>query len=194
MSDRDLHPEVITHLGDPVVYPAWLFKGMFGPSIVRLWTGSGALAVGSEVYLGNGWLQNFDPAAESEQLSAEGFSITLSGVPTEIVSLVLASSKQNSRGWLYFALLRPDATIYGSPYLKSSGGLDVPEIEDSASESTVRLSYESSLLMLERTNGGRYTDQSQKNRYPNDRFFEYIATIPNLRFTWGKQTAELASA
>lgn len=185
---RNLSAEIIAHLGDAVVYPAWLYKGVFGATTIRLWTGTGSLIFNEEIYLGNGWFSDFNPSAEVEQLSAEGFSVTLSGVPLEILSLVLSSSGHNAPGYLYLALLDEFGTLLGDPYLKALGGLDVPDIEDSGKDSSVKISYERSLLMLERANGGRYTDQAQKNRYPNDKGLEHISALQNLRFLWGKQS------
>jgi hypothetical protein len=185
---RNLSAEMIAAVDDPVVYPAWLYKGEFGATTLRLWTGTGALVFNEEIYLGNGWFSDFDPSPEVEQLSAEGFSVTLTGIPLEILSLILSASSHNSDGFLYLAFLNAEGSLLGVPYLKARGGLDVPDIEDSPKDSSVKISYERSLLMLERANGGRYTDQSQRNRYPNDTGLRHIAPLQDLRFTWGKQS------
>lgn len=190
---RDLHPSVVAELSSPVIYPAWAFRGVFGISTVRLWTGVGALTLNSESYLGNGWFSDFDPAPEAEQLSAEGFRVTLSGVPSELVALILTNSRHNARGQLYFVMLNELGTVIGNPYLAGSGRLDVPELVVAEKEARITISYENSLLMLERAKGGRYTDQSQKNTYSADRGFEHVANLQDLRFTWGTPS-ELNSA
>lgn len=185
---RALDTPLVDQLSAAVVYPAWIFKTTFGTQSLKLWTGSGSLVWEAETYLGNGWFNDFDPSAETGQLSAEGFSITLTSVPPEIISLVLNDAKHNSPGYLYFALLNESGVLYGNPYLSAFGGLDVPEIIESDKESSVRLTYENSLLMLERPRGPRINDQAQKNRFPGDRGFEYVSALKDITLTWGVPT------
>ena len=59
-------------------------------------------------------------------------------------------------------------------------------IEEGADTSTITVSVESKLIDLERARTLRYTDESQKARFPNDKGFQYVNDLQDKKFNWGR--------
>lgn len=67
-----------------------------------------------------------------------------------------------------------------------SGEMDLPTIEYGADTATVSLNVENRLVRLLHSKEIRYTDQEQKTLFPDDRAFEYVASIQGTTTEWGK--------
>ena len=75
--------------------------------------------------------------------------------------------------------------VIADPYKCFNGVLDVPTIQDSAETCTLQFTYENALIDMQRPRTWRYTNESQKQLFPNDRGLEYVASIQDLKITWG---------
>lgn len=100
---RDIPLTTLSALEDDVVYPFHAVELMFdGDEVLRLWTGHGVLTISGVEYFGTGNLLQIDNVEETSEIAAKGASLTLSGVPTEIISLALSEPFQGRVGRIYF--------------------------------------------------------------------------------------------
>ena len=75
----------------------------FDDGTVRYWTGYGTITIGSVTYAGLGAFSSISTIEETEDLSARGLTIDLTGVPNDLVSrfgmgpVALVGSKRYQR-------------------------------------------------------------------------------------------------
>ena len=183
---RNASPEFLNALTEELVRPCIFFEGVFASGTVRLWSGIGEIEWNSQTWLGAGVLMGVGSVEETTEVIANGTSVSLSGVPLDLVQVAIEEARQGLPGRVWVGLLTDDWQIIASPTLVFSGRLDVPQISDGADSCTVTISYESRLLDLTVAREWRYTDQSQKTLYPTDRGFEFVTSIQDKEITWGR--------
>lgn len=81
-------------------------------------------------------------------------------------------------------LVVEDAVVIADPFLAFEGRLDVPDISDDGESCTVRVSYESRLIDLERPRERRITHEDQQIDYPGDLGREYVASLQDKVVVW----------
>lgn len=184
---RPVNQEFLDALKEREIRPIILFKGAFESGDVRVWTGLGSLTYNNEEYTGLGTLVGVEAPEETAQVRATGWSVSLSGVSPESVSLAIDESPQGAKGELFFGLLDDDGDILDVTRI-GLGKLDVPTIEDSADTARINITYESDLIDLERPRETRYTNESQQARFPGDKGFEHVADLQQKEVAWGRES------
>jgi len=227
---RSLPADLIASLEDDVIYPFFavelLFdEGTFTPvpvatstpveRVVRLWTGIGTLKYKQKEYFGAGNLLDISSIEETSEIAAKGASITLTGIPSETVSLALSEPYQGRICNIYFGTFAAkDSGNVGSKVLKEdadfilledgskitlddrstqltqifAGYMDTMNIEESADTCTIQLTVENKLITLERAKVARYTSAYQKSLYPDDKGLDFIEDMQDKQISWGSST------
>lgn len=204
---RTLSTAVQDALNDEVVYPFFAVELVFDtPNTLRLWTGYGTLIYEGEEWYGTGNMLGVSSVEETMQMAATGVSLTLSGVPSEVVSLALQEPYQGRVCNIYFGMfaygalqqeseayiLMQDGSKIGLELRETgvteifTGYMDQMNISEAPDTSTIQLSVESKLIDLERQRVARYTSEYQKSLYPLDRGLEFVESIQDLKLTWGR--------
>ena len=184
MARPDLDAPTIAALDDDVVYIAFLFEAEFADGFTRCWTGIGDRTYDGDTYTGIGWLVGLSSIEETTDIKAAGITVSLNGVPSEVVSIALQSLEQNKVGRVFVALDQANGTNIGT-FKFFEGRLDVGQIDESAETATVVLNYESRLIDLERAAERRYTNEDQQQEYADDRGMEYVAGLVDVTINWG---------
>lgn len=181
---RTVPAAILTALGQPNVAPFYAVEFDFDTAPVRFWTGYGDRTIEGNTYLGAGSLIGISGLEEVSDLSAKSATISLTGVPPELVSLALQEPYQNRGCRILFGVTNVDdvVEVFG-------GFMDVMTIEDSGDTSTISLTVESKLVQLERPKIRRYTHESQQARYPGDTFFSFVADLQDKEVVWGRKSA-----
>lgn len=165
--------------------PFLLFEGDFASGDVRLWTGYGTLEWDSREWTGAGTLLNVSAIEETTEVRANGWTVSLSGVSQEAVSLAIDEAQQGNKGTIYLGLMDEDDEVVDVVRV-GKGKLDVPSLEEDSDTATISISYESDLVDLERPREARYTNESQQARFPGDKGFEHVAGLQQKDVTWGR--------
>jgi hypothetical protein len=171
---RNLATGVEEALTSAVVRPAYLCDVEFETGTLRLWTGVGQLQWGGNTYTGAGNLAGVSEIIETQDSRAEGIRLSLSGVPSSTVSLVLQSARQGRPVRLWLALFDESNAMIGEPVAAFDGLLDVPQIDDAGETSTISITAESRLIDLRRARVRRYTNEDQQLEYLGDLGFQYV--------------------
>lgn len=212
MTFRSIPQEVIDAASKEVVRPFFAVDLEFdSPNELHFWSGYGDLVRGGVTYTGAGELLQISEIRESSDIASNGATITLSGIPSELITLALDEPYQGRvcRIWLGvidFDLALPsnllidtgdyllldsdtqlDLTSQGpSAFFELfTGYMDQMNIEDGPSTATIAVSIENKLIDLERPRVRRYTDNNQKSRFPGDLAFEFVTRIQSESLTWG---------
>lgn len=183
---RDVTAAFSTALGASVVAPILLFEGVFSTGTVRLWTGHGDLTWDSKLWVGGGTLLGIAPVEETTDVVASGSSVSLSGVPSDLVQIAIEEARQGLPGRIWLGLLNDAGEVIVDPARAFTGRLDVPQITADGSSTRITITYESRLIDLNRPRELRYTDQSQQSLYPGDLGFEYVAGLQEAEVVWGR--------
>lgn len=182
---RDLTSEMQSAVAASEVAPILLFEGSFITGFVYAWSGYGNLVWNSKTWTGTGSLLGISDISENSDTAATGATVTLNGIPPELISLALQECKQGAMGKIYFGLLQNGAVL-GNPIIMFEGKLDVPSIDEDGEISSITIAYESRLIDLERPRITRYTKEDQIRRFPLDKGFDYVPSIQEQRITWGR--------
>jgi len=182
---REMTPEFEAALLEQNLRVCMFFEGQFPSGNIYLWTGLGEVDWNGQTWLGAGNLIGVSEVSETSDVVANGISVTLSGVPVSLISLVIDDAQQGLPGKVYVGLLDESGDVIADPVQSFAGRLDVPTITDGAETCTIQISYESRLVDLLKPREFRYTHESQKIFYPSDRGFEFVTSLQDKALTWG---------
>lgn len=182
---RDLTAGVISQLQAASVEIAILFEGEFASGWVRLWSGIGNLSWNGYTWTGTGNLLGISGIDETAEIRAAGITVSLSGIPSDLLAVALGDARSGRVGRVYLAFFS-SGSIVADPILQFEGRLDVPAIEDGAETGSIAVSYESELIDLERARERRYTPEDQAIDFPGDLGFDYVAGLQDAQITWGR--------
>lgn len=207
---RDISPSTITALEQDVVYPFYALELQFdGGQSLRLWTGYGILNYSGNEYYGTGNLLQIDSVEETSEIAAKGATVTLSGIPDEVISLALSEPFQGRVGKIYFGTftkgsLQQESGNFilqengGRIYLEDSstgfneifsGYMDQMNVNEGVDTTTITLTLENKLLSLEKSRSCRYNSGYQKSIYPNDKGFDFVESLQDKEIFWGRNAS-----
>ena len=206
---RDLATDIIDALDDDVIYPFFAIELLFdGDNTLRLWTGLGTLTHNSQDWVGTGTLLNISTVEEASEIAVKGATVTLSGIPSSVISLALSQPYQGRVCNLYFGmftvnkllqqsddyillqtgakvLLQTDQTSISNIF---SGYMDQMNILETPSTSTIELVVENRLIDLQRARIARFTSEYQKSLYPSDLGLDFVEDLQDKDISWGRSS------
>lgn len=205
---RDLSTVTIENIDSDVVYPFFAVELQFdGANTLRMWTGQGTLVLqdGTE-WVGLGTLLNISSIEETSEMAVKGASITLTGVPSAVLSLALSQPYQGRVCNIYFGTFSTGAILQeGGSYILLqdgskinlqdgsagfnqvfSGYMDQMNIQENADTSTIELLVENKLVDLERARVARFTSGYQKSIYPSDLGLDFLEDLQDKQIPWGR--------
>lgn len=180
---RDLDSALVTEITAPRLRPIFMAEFLFDGGDVRFWNGLGELTYGGNVYTGAGNLLGISEYEETQKLEAIGLTFTLSGISSSILEVALDEPYQGRVCNLYFAAIDSAGSLI-APYLTFSGLMDVMEITEAGETCSISVSAESKMIIITRNKEKRYTDEDQKNDYPNDLGFQFVTQLQDKEVIW----------
>jgi hypothetical protein len=206
---RDLSLSTIENVNADVVEPFFAVEMLFDSNLVRMWTGVGTLVLvdGTE-WIGSGSLLNISTIEETQDMSVKGANISLSGIPSELLSLALAEPYQGRVCNIYFGtfssgdllqetgsyILLQDGSKISVQSSESgfnilfSGYMDQMNIVEASDTATIEMLVENKLIDLERARVARFTSGYQKSLYPNDKGLDFIEDLQDKKIPWGRKS------
>lgn len=181
---RSIPVGLLTALTGAAIQPYYAVEMMFDTAPLRFWSGLGDRVIEGNTYLGAGSLMNISDLEEVGDLSAKSATITLSGIPSELVSLALVEPYQRRLCRILLGEVSASEAIE-----MFSGKMNTMTIEDAPETATISLTIESRLVELGRSKTRRYNHESHIARYPGDNFFSYVADLQDRQVPWGRKQA-----
>ena len=183
MAARGLTSGMLTAIAATVVRPVLFYEGEYDGGILNLWTGFGDYSWDSKTWTGGGRMLSISPIDEADDLTARGFSVTLTGVPTALISIALLNFRQNKPGTLWLGAMDAAGALIVDPYQLVRGKFDTDSITDNGDTCTITVNYEHELIDLQKPRERRYTDSDQKIDYPQDGGFRYVQSLQDATLT-----------
>jgi len=148
---------------------------------LRLWTGSGNLSIGGNIFSGVGGLLAIEGVEEVTDLSAKSARVTLNGLQDDIIQAAFTEPMQYRNATIYFGL-RDDGIanpIFG-------GQVNTVDITDDGESGTATVTIDSIYVTLDRVRPRRYTSASHKAEYSSDTFFDWVTKLQGQQVVWGQ--------
>jgi hypothetical protein len=189
---------LVTALGNAQIEPFFAIEMIFdtrtitfnGESIdvgpLRLWSGMYDKTINvqgsDQTFTGTGGLLSIGGLEETGDLSAKSVTLTLSGIPSTIISLALQEPYQRRACRIYFGVESVSDVVE-----IFTGKMNTMRILDSEDAATIELTVESKLVELERSSNWRYNDENHQSRNSGDSFFSYVQSIQDAQIPWGRK-------
>lgn len=196
---RDI-TQISSTINNAEIYPFFTVELMFDTTTVihngetinvtplYFWTGLGDLTANSITYTGTGNLMSISEVTETADISAAGATISLTGIPTDIIAMALKTPYQGRLCRIKFGVLDANTGSGNATGLTTLfvGYMDQMNIDEGPETSTIALAVESKLIDLERPRINRYTSGSQKSRFAGDKAFDFIPDLQDRPLAWGR--------
>lgn len=189
MANRDLTAAVVTEAektGGDIIYPVLAGKFEFGSGDVLLWDGVGNLTLDGETYLGASTLVGVSEVIETDRVEAAGFKVTLSGIPSSLLSIALTEDYQERPAKIWFAFLNASGAVVADEIVIFAGRMDVMSIQEGGATATIEVALESYLVDGGRARKRELTPEDQAIDYPADTGFRMVAPLQDAQILWGK--------
>ena len=124
---RSLDPTTLENINKDVVRPfnavelkfdgthTDLDTGLHDDNVIRLWTGVGTLTLDDGTnWIGAGTLLSISDVEETAEMAVRGATVSLSGIPSEVISLALSEPYQGRVCNIYFGTLSQGSILQES--------------------------------------------------------------------------------
>jgi hypothetical protein len=181
----------------PNLYPALFVAMQFATDTVYLWSGQGNVTWNSMNFLGIGTLGSISTISEDSTVEAKGIVLTMSGIPSGMVSEILTETRVLGTVNVWLGLFTPAGVLIADPIQAYQGKMDQPSIEDDGDTCSISLNVENVLVDLNRECYRRYCDADQqidlaatltRLGMPSntvDTGFTHVPMIQELQVFWG---------
>lgn len=181
---RSIPAAILAGLSAETVRIIYLVRLHFDSGTIGWNSGFRDITFEGVTYLGLGELTSISAAKEQPGITAASFSVGVSGIKPEIVSLVLTEPYINRAAYIHYTLLdENDQVIAGDPVALFRGTID--SIGGQLGESAgFNIELKSRLADWERVIKCRYTDADQQKIHPGDKGFEFVGQMEQRKIIW----------
>lgn len=159
---------------------ATIARALFNPTAV------------SEDWLGTGGLVNIEAIRETTNVESTGLRMTLSGIPSAMISLALGEDVQGRPISVWLGVMDSAGALIGTPVLEWQGRIDTLTIAETDDTATITATAESRMASLMKAAPRRYTDADQQNLYPGDLIFNYVPQMKEKVLPFPSKEAQKA--
>lgn len=187
---RALDAAVVTELTSSRLRPRIFVKFEFDSGDLRLWNDYYDFTFNGETYTGSGDLGSISEITEDTELSANGVELTLSGIPSDWISVALSEPYKGRTVTIWDALLDSSGALVGGddgpiPHVYRC---DVMRITDGGETANVTMVAESVMRRLEQGSPAKFTSQWQERLLGiTDRGFDQMVRGLNEEIYWGTE-------
>jgi hypothetical protein len=158
----------------PVVFAQIDFAAL---DVQRYCTAGATIAWNSYNWLGTGGMVGIEPVRETGAIESVGLRLTMSGVPSNLISLALTGEFQGRAITFWLGLLDAAGALIGDPIVEYTGRLDTMTIVEGEQTATISVTVESEMASLMSAAARRFNDADQQKEYSGDKFFQYVAQM-----------------
>lgn len=140
---------------------------------------------GGKTWLGTGILGEITPSTENIDMSVDRLTMRFTGVPVAELSAARAKIYRNRKAVVYAGDFDANWQITTDPKIAFSGKMDTMTTESSGGSASVVVEVVGEMSEWQRANTYRYTNEMQKDRFPNDLGLEFVNRQLETRLAWG---------
>jgi hypothetical protein len=167
------------------ISPFYLAAIEFTSGMWRAWTGVGTLVWNAYDWTGVGDLGGVSAITQTADLSAEGITLSLSGINSSDVGSAISDVATYLTVDVWLGFLDSTGAVIVDPVHCFSGHVDVPTVQDDGETATISITAENDLLILSQSSQRRYTNDDQQIIYPTDLGFQFVPTVQAWNGAWG---------
>ncbi len=194
---RTLSSEMIAALAAPVVRLAVFAELQMSNETLYMWSGLGPITWNGMTFQGVGTLGKVEGISEDTTVEAKGVQISLSGIPSSMISEALDNMRLMQPVNLWLACFTAAGQVISDPVVSFSGLMDKPTIHDDGSTCTITINVENVLVDLNRPVPRHYTQADQQldlaltltrlglSTTTVDTGFSHVNVIQELTVFWG---------
>lgn len=180
---RGLSANNLAEINAPHLYEVVLAKFDYGTPIY-VHSGIGTITYDGDDYLGVGDFGGISKASESDRLGPHAIDFTLTATDATNVSEGLEAGRYGDVITAFVGYRQDDGTLVADPWVLWKGKHDNATIS-LGDQNAVVITGQHDLAVLNKKDGGRYTDEDQQRRFASDLGFEYVSDVPTQRLVWG---------
>jgi hypothetical protein len=182
----DATTDFIAALASALGRPAIFVAADFVDGTTYVWSGLGPIDWNGQTWTGIGSLGSVSTIEEGANVQARGATLTLSGLDPAILAKVMTQYKVTAPVTIWLGLRDATGALIPDPIISFRGRMDQPTLTVNGPSGTLQINCENRLLDMNISVEKRYSDQDQKNLYPDDRGFEWVNAIQNITLMWGR--------
>lgn len=183
---RSLPSALSAELDASSLKPFYAVELAFDSGTLNFWTGYGDITANGETWTGSGDVIQISTSTESTDLSANGVTLTFSGLNSDIVAISLTQNYRGRGAKIYLGCLDAENQPVSDLYQVFAGRMDTMSISENGSTATITITVENVLIDLERPRMRKFTDAEQQKRYPGDNSLENVAALQDRQISWGR--------
>jgi len=184
-SKRPLHPLTEEAVQEGLIRPAILVFLDFPDDPVYAHNRLGEIVYDGNTYIGVGNMGSISKAQEGLETRPYSVNLTLNGLDPEFVTQVMNTKYQGRVAKVIVVFLDVENQVIGDPVIDTQYQIDVAEGSVTSDTATITIRLQSRLANWARATPGRYTDQHQVSRFPDDRGLEFVAEMADIEINWG---------
>lgn len=178
---------------DRVIRPVLLAELRFLEGTLYTHSAVGTINWNGHDWLGVGDMCDVGDIEEGVDVSARGTTLTLSGVPNNLIEIALQAKYRGRLAFLWLAFLTEGLEFADAPVQIFGGRMDTMNIAPTGETCTISVQVESRLIDLKRVRTSRYTMEEQVARHPGDLSLQFIARLADQPLYWGVPNAKTTS-
>jgi hypothetical protein len=184
---RNISATNLAEINASHLHPVTLVKIEFDEPVYAH-SGIGTITFDGNDYIGVGKLGQIDGSKESEALRPTSLRITLSGIDDTRIAEALRSGNYGDKVTIYEGYRQDDGTLVDDPIIVWKGKHEHSGVI-AGDESSVSLTVQHDLAILDEKDGSRFSDEDQQRRYPSDNAFQFVHSMATIKLLWGDVNA-----
>jgi hypothetical protein len=188
---RNIETSLAEEFAAASIMPLVLVMLTFRTGVQWVWSGVGPLEWNGHTFTGVGSLGEISDVNEGSEIHADGITVALSGIDTEILAECLDDIQPGAPAKVWVGCLR-DGEVVGA-YVLFAGTMDkapisiTPPDKDGKSTATITLSLENKMIDHARASQRRYTTADQHaNGHPTDIAFNSVEALNDQSLIEGR--------
>ena len=187
---RSLHSDTIAEVQTDSVIPYFMALVETGNGDVAVWSGIGdivsSVSGSSITYIGVGEFAMISPMKESQDLAARGINLSLSGIPSALLSILLGDVEQGRSVSVFMGFFNESTrTTINNEFELFNGIVDIPSVSETGDTATIAISAENRLIDLGKVRVRRYTQEDQAWDDVTDLGFEFVPSLQDKEILFG---------
>ena len=187
---RSLHSDTIAEVQTDSVIPYFMALVETGNGDVAVWSGIGdivsSVSGSSITYIGVGEFAMISPMKESQDLAARGINLSLSGIPSALLSILLGDVEQGRSVSVFMGFFNESTrTTINNEFELFNGIVDIPSVAESGDTATIAISAANRLIDLGKVRVRRYTQEDQARDDVTDLGFEFVPSLQDKEILFG---------
>ena len=186
MTARNTPPMLASALAAPHVVMVLLLEMGFTSATVRLAACAHDVEWGGHTWTAAQGIGSIDPITETAT-GAKGLRFTLSAAAPASIAGFFAEPIQGRPVVLRLLVIEPGGTVREDPNVWS-GTFDIPQLDDTTTP-VITVTAEHEMLAWQQPSGTLFSHQDQQAVDPDDRFFEFAASMAEATLVWPSKEA-----